>query len=115
MNKDNLEDKWAMGQSEEEEHDTLTLTLEDDSELECIVLTTLEVNGKTYVALLPMEEEESDEEGDVFLYQYIAKENDEIELINIEEDEEFDAVSDAFDQYLDTLEFDEVFGDDDEK
>ncbi|MEG1992540.1 MAG: DUF1292 domain-containing protein [Acetivibrio sp.] len=115
MSKDNLEANWAMGQNEEE-HDTVTLTLDDDTELECLVLTTLEVGGKKYIALLPLEEdEEEEEEGTVFLYHLVTKENDEIELINIENDDEFDAVSEAFDQYLDSMEFEEVFGEEEEE
>lgn len=112
MSKDNLEESWALGQGDEE-HDTITLTLEDDSQMECLVLTTLTVDEKDYIALLPLEEEE-EEDGTVFLYQYVQNGEEDIELINIENDDEFEKVSDAFDAYLDTLEFNEVFGDEEE-
>ena len=38
----------------------------------------------------------------------------EVELIDIEDDDEFEAVSDAFDELLDEQEFDEMLGDDEE-
>lgn len=112
MGKDNLEENWAMAQ-DEEAHDTITLTLEDDSQMECLVLTTLTVDNKEYIALLPLDEEE-EEDGTVFLYQYVQNGEEDIDLINIEDDDEFEKVSDAFDAYLDTLEFNEVFQDDEE-
>ena len=39
------------------------------------------------------------------------KGDDDIDLINIEDDDEFEAVSDAFDELLDNAEFDEMFED----
>ncbi len=114
MSKDNLEDSWAMGQSgqEEEERDTVTLTLDDNTELECLILTTLEVEDKQYIALLPLDDETEDEEGTVYLYRMNVKGEDDIELINIEDDEEYEKASEAFDEYLDSLEFDETFSED---
>ena len=114
MSKDNLEDSWAMGQNgqEEEERDTVTLTLDDNTELECLILTTLEVEDKQYIALLPLDDETEDEEGTVYLYRMNVKGEDDIELINIEDDEEYEKASEAFDEYLDSLEFDETFSED---
>ena len=111
MSKDNLEDSWAMGQNGqgEEERDTVTLTLDDNTELECLILTTLEVEDKQYIALLPLDDETEDEEGTVYLYRMNVKGEDDIELINIEDDEEYEKASEAFDEYLDSLEFDETF------
>ncbi len=111
MSKDKLEDSWAMGQNGqgEEERDTVTLTLDDNTELECLILTTLEVEDKQYIALLPLEDETEDEEGTVYLYRMNVKGEDDIELINIEDDDEYEKASEAFDEYLDTLEFDETF------
>lgn len=110
MNNDKFENSWAMGETEEE-HDTVTLTLEDNSELECLILTTMEVEGNQYIALLPLNEEGEDEqESSVYLYRMVVKGEDDIELINIENDDEYEKASEAFDEYLDSLEFDEVFG-----
>ncbi len=91
---------------ENEENDTITITLEDDTELVCDVITIFPCQGKNYIALLP---QNAGEEGEVFLYEFINKGNDDIDLVNIEDDDEFDAVSDAFDEWLDTAEFDDIF------
>ena len=41
----------------ENESLTVTLTLDNDEELECAVLTIYEVEGQEYIALLPLDEE----------------------------------------------------------
>jgi hypothetical protein len=51
----------------------------------------------------------------VWFYGYKEDENDpnaEPELRYIEDDDEYENVADAFDEYLDNVEFDEVVGDD---
>ena len=40
----------------ENESLTVTLTLENDEELECAVLTIFETDGQEYIALLPLDE-----------------------------------------------------------
>lgn len=87
---------------------TVTLTLEDDSELECVVLTTLDAGGKQYMALLPITEEGDDEEGEVYLYRYTQSADGLPVLENIESDEEYDIAAEAFDSWLDDQEFDEL-------
>ena len=98
----------------EEVCDQITLTLDDDSELLCDVIATFPatVNGKEqmYIALLPTE---ATPESEIFLYRFIENGED-IDLINIEDDEEFEIVSDAFDELLDEEEFDEIFDEDEE-
>ena len=81
-----------------EELDTITLTLDDDTELQCSILGVFDVEGiedKEYIALLPEDDET------VLIYQYMELENDEIELLTIEDDDEFDKVSAAFDSLFD--------------
>jgi len=96
---------------ENEEKDTVTLTLEDDSEMECAVLTTFEADGKNYIALLPIEGIEA-EEGEVFLYRFVENADGDPELENIESDEEYEAAAEAFDEWLDEQEYDEIVGED---
>ena len=88
-------------------HMTVTLTLDDDSSLECIVLTTFEAAGRNYIALLPTNPPEG-EEGEVYLYRFVTGPGGEPDLQNIEDDEEYEVVSDAFDELLDAAEFDEL-------
>ena len=88
---------------------TVVLTLDDDEELECVVLTIFEVNKREYIALLPITEtEEDEEESDVYIYRYQENEGSEPKLDNIEDDDEYDAAADAFDEWLDMQEFDEI-------
>ena len=48
-----MADKKKLGDDEQEM--TVTLTLDDDTELECVVLTIFEAGEREYIALLPME------------------------------------------------------------
>ena len=96
----------------EQEEMTVTLTLDDGSELECVVLTIFEAGNRDYIALLPSEGIEA-EEGEVYLYRYSEDENGQPNLENIEDDEEYEIVSDAFDELLDDQEFDELVSEED--
>ena len=82
---------------------TVTLTLDDDSELECAVTAIFPVQGKDYIALLPL----NGEAEVVWLYR-IVDITDELQLENIEDDDEYEAVADAFDEMLDELEFEDM-------
>ena len=99
---------------EPQEEMTVTLTLDDGSELECVVLTIFTANERDYIALLPMEGAEA-EEGEVYLYRYSESEDGQPNLENIEDDEEYEIVADAFDQMLDEAEYDELVGEDEEE
>lgn len=91
------------------EFDTMTLTLEDGSELTCGVISIFPVKDKQYIALLPLNDENESEEGEVYLYQFVELDEENVDLINIEDDEEYELVADAFDELLDNEEFDELF------
>ena len=93
--------------TEEEQEMTVTLTLDDDTEVECVVLTIFNAGEREYIALLPVEGADS-EEGEVYLYRYSETEDGEPTLDNIEDDDEYEMVADAFDEYLDSCEFDEL-------
>lgn len=95
-----------------QEETTVTLTLDDDSTLECVVLNIFTAGDKEYIALLPMEGPAA-EEGEVYLYRYTEDEDGQPDLENIEDDDEFERVSDAFDEMLDAAEYDEIVGEDD--
>ncbi|MCD7736678.1 MAG: DUF1292 domain-containing protein [Lachnospiraceae bacterium] len=86
---------------------TITLTLDNDEVLECQILTLYETAGKNYIALLPLNEQGINEDGEVFLYRF-HEENGVPVLKNIESDEEYEAASDGFDEWLDGLEYDEM-------
>ncbi len=52
---------------------TVTLTLDNDEEIECAVLTVYEAGGRQYIALLPLDENGESEEGDVENCPYIPR------------------------------------------
>lgn len=90
---------------------TVTMELDDGSSVECAVITILEVQNKDYIVLLPLDENGENEDGEVWIYGYKENpddSNEEPELIYIDDDEEYELVADAFDEYLDTVEFDEM-------
>ena len=91
-----------------EEVITVTLTLDNDEVVECAVLTTYEANGKEYIALLPLDENGENEDGEVYLYRYLGDENGDPELEYIEDDEEYEIAADAYDEWMDTQEFEEM-------
>ena len=93
-----------------DEEMTVTLTLDDGTELECVVLTIFEAAVKEYIALLPLDGNEA-EDGEVYLYRY-TEINGTPDIQNIESDEEYEIVADAFDELLDTEEYDEIVGED---
>ena len=95
----------------EPEEMTVTLSLDDGNTLECVVLTIFEAGGRDYIALLPMEGEDA-EEGEVYLYRYMEDADGNPDLDNIEDDDEYEIVADAFDELQDDQEFDEIVGED---
>ena len=96
-----------INQSSEDELITVTLTLDNDEVVECAVLTTFTAGKREYIALLPLDENGEPEAGDVYLYRY-DEINGEPTLDNIDDDEEYEIASDAFDEWLDTQEFEEL-------
>ncbi len=74
-----------------DEAQIMNLVLDDDTELQCNVLGIFDVDENSYIALLPVGEEE------VLIYKYIEDDGEEgFTLENIEDDDEFDMVEEAF-------------------
>lgn len=95
----------------EKEEMTVELELDDGSGVTCAVVTILTVNKKDYIALLPLNEDGENTEGEVWFYRYSENPkdpNEEPVLGYIEDDDEYEAVADAFDEFLDAAEFDEL-------
>lgn len=93
----------------ENESLTVTLTLENNEKLECAVLNIFEADEKEYIALLPLDENGDNTDGQIYLYRFIDNgEEEEPGLENIEEDEEFDRVSAVFNEWLDTQDFGDI-------
>ena len=86
----------------------VTLDLDDGSSVECQILTIFEADGRDYIALLPLDENgDGNEDGEVFIrYSEDAEGNPSLE--NIEDDDEYEVVSDRFDELLDEAEFEDL-------
>jgi uncharacterized protein YrzB (UPF0473 family) len=103
---DNLQEEFIMKQNDDTliTEDTISLVLEDNSELECDILAIFPVKEQFYVALMPQEPLEGYEEGEYFLYRY-QSDGENVELSEIESDEEWEMVEDKFEELLDEDEF----------
>lgn len=106
-----MKNRTENGPGEADEEMTVTIDLDGQNKVVCAVVTILEVEGKEYIALLPLDENGENRDGEVWLYGYSENPDDPNEepvLEYIGDDEEYEKVSDAFDEFLDNAEFDEL-------
>lgn len=102
----------------DDEEMTVELELDDGTNVNCAVITILTVEEQDYIVLLPLNEDGENEDGEVWFYGYRENPddpNEEPELLYIDDDAEYEKVADAFDEYLDSCEFDELIDADDEE
>lgn len=94
---------------DDDEDMRVTLSLDDGSDVECAILTIFDVNEQDYIALLPLDENgEGNEDGEVYIYRYFEDNDGNPSLENIQEDDEYEAVADRFDELLDEEAFDDM-------
>lgn len=117
MNSNQKEDNLSNSEQDQMidagEEMTVTLDLTDGTSVTCAIVTILAVKEQDYIVLLPLDENGGNDDGEVWFYRYRENEadpNEEPELEYIDDDEEYEIVADAFDEYLDSVEFDEVMG-----
>ncbi len=79
----------------EDEAEYITLEFDDGVEVECEIMGVFEYNGKEYIALIP-----DDESDDVYIYGYKEVAEEEFELVDIEDDEEFEKVVAEFEKII---------------
>lgn len=78
----------------------ITMTLEDDSVIKLQPIITTTIEDKTYIALTTPD----DESEDVYFYNLVQHDGNEIELLNIEDKEVLDKVMDEFEKWIDDQE-----------
>ena len=78
-----------------EEADFITLEFDDGVEVECEIKGVFEYDGKEYIALIP-----DDDTDDVYIYGYKEVGEDEFELVDIDDDAEFEKVVAEFDKIM---------------
>ena len=79
----------------EEEAAIITLEFDDGVELECEIMGVFEYNGKEYIALIPL-----DDSDDVYIYGYKEVGEEEFELVDIEDDAEFEGAVAEFEAIM---------------
>ena len=79
---------------DEEEAPMLHLELEDGTEMPCFVLEILDIEEKSYIALLP------EGEDTFMIYQY-SEEGEDVNLSNIEGDDEYLRIANLFEAHFD--------------
>ena len=80
---------------EVEETEVITLEFDDGVEVECEIMGVFDYEGKEYIALIP-----DDGSDDVYIYGYKEVGEDEFELVDIEDDAEFEKVVAEFDKIM---------------
>ena len=68
-----------------EERDMITLEFDEGKEVECEMMGIFDANGKEYIALIP-----DDGTDDVWIYAYKEIGEDSFEIIDIEDEAEFE-------------------------
>ncbi len=81
----------------------LTVELDEGGEETFRILSIFEVEGQDYIAVSPLDDDET-----VYFYRHFEDEEGNPSIGNIESDDEFEAVIDAFDELLDEAEFEEM-------
>jgi len=89
-----------------EEFDTVVLTDDEGKDHEFLHLDTLELEGSTYFVLMPVSEEESeDEDADEAIILKLGKDAEGNEMLqDIEDDEEWEKVADAWENLVESEE-----------
>jgi len=91
---------------DDEEFDTVVLTDDEGKDHEFLHLDTLELEGSTYFVLMPISEDESeDEDDDEAIILKLGKDAEGGEmLLDIEDDEEWEKVADAWENLVESEE-----------
>ncbi|MBQ8648237.1 MAG: DUF1292 domain-containing protein [Oscillospiraceae bacterium] len=90
----------------EGEENIITLTMDDGSTLDCLVVGIVGVDEKDYIALMPLDGPDA-EDGQVYVYGYSEDAEGEPMLEDIEDDAEFEKAAAAVDALLEELDGEE--------
>ena len=87
-------------QNIQEEEAIITLEFDDGVELECEIMGVFEYNEKEYIALIPQ-----DDSDDVYIYGYKEVGEEEFELVDIEDEDEFNGAVAEFEAIMENPDF----------
>ena len=88
-----MSNEFEKEQAQEQGYEQITITFEDGEEVVCDVIGVLEVDGQDYIALIP-----TDDDG-VLIFKY-TESAEGVALGDIDSDETYEIVAEAFDQAL---------------
>ena len=102
MSKEKLENEEFENVEEWDEEEIEVYTLEDEegNESEFSLIKRMEIQGQSYVAFEPFEEDGAEDNEDSFVILKVINENGEEVFVTIEDDDEFDKVADIFEEQL---------------
>ena len=100
------DDKNMIPETEMEEIEYYTLTDEEGNESQFELIGECEKDGKTYYALTELDAEGNQVSEEYVILRLDREENGEEILISIDDDEEFDAVADFFDDQFNAIDYD---------
>ena len=89
------------------EAEIYTLTDEDGNEAQFEEIATCEVDGILYRAMIPLDDEET-EEGAYVILKTVMDDEGEPLLMTIEDDEEFDRIADIFEDGFAEIDYDDA-------
>ena len=78
----------------------------DEGTVTCKIITIFETGGKDYIAVPPLDKNGENKDGEVWIYGHTEDPDGTPHLHYIEDDDEYERASDAFDEYLDNEQFD---------
>ena len=85
------DDRISGTETVDDDAEYITLQFDDNNEVECEILGIFDFEGKEYIALFPQ-----DGTDDIYIYGYKELDDEEFELIDIEDDSEFEKVAAEF-------------------
>ena len=89
---------------------SVTLPMEDGTELECDVILIFEENDTDYVALYPSKGEPDE----VYLFRCEYDGGDNMDLEEIDDEDEYNSVAETFDAIMEESEWNDVMDEDDD-
>ena len=95
----------------EKEPVIITLTTTEGEVMECEVITRFPLNGKQYIILIPVADQDN-VEASALAYIYEEDKQGEPILSLIEDDDEYEAVAERYDEIMDEAEYDEIVTED---
>ena len=85
------DEKIVDNEAFDDDAEYITLQFDDSDDVECEIIGIFDFEGKEYIALLPQ-----DGTDDVYIYGYKEIGDDEFDLIDIEDDSEFEKIAAEF-------------------